>query len=348
VSKVQHHNRPEPCAVRGGVPITETLGRRQLAIGLVAAVAGPWTLPALSQAAGAYPTRTVKLIVPNAPGGALDIVARVLQQQLKSAWNQSVIIDYKPGAGTVLGTDFAAKAAPNGYTLCMVATPHVINPALRHLPFDTTADLAGITILGVSDILISANVDFPANTLRDAIALIRKHPGRFSYASPGSGSSMHLAMELLKQNAGLDLLHVPFKGSGPAVPEVLAGRVDLLVDPLFSSLPFVRSGRLKPLALTQSKRSAIAPDIPPVAETIPGFHVESMFGLVVTGGTPRDVVQKIYRDVKVALQRPEMQAKMAELGMETNPVTPAQFDARIRAEIERWARVVKAANIKLD
>lgn len=322
--------------------------RRGLTLGLLATAAAGWTPGAWAQGAATYPSKPVTLIVPNAPGGAIDILARVLQQQLQTIWNQSVIVEYKAGAGTVLGTDFTAKAAPNGYTLCLVATPHVINPAIRQLPYDTVKDLSGITIVGVSNILISANPNFPANNLKEAIAVIQKNPGKYSYASPGSGSSMHLSMELLKQSAGLDILHVPFKGSGPAYPEVMAGRVNLLVDPLFSTMPFIKSGRLKPLALTEMKRSSIAPDIPPVAETVPGFNVESMFGLVVASGTPREIVQKIYSDVSVALQKPEVQKKMAELGMEPTPIPPEQFDAKIKSDIERWAHVVKAAHITAD
>lgn len=322
--------------------------RRQLTLGLLATGAAAWAPGAWAQGSATYPNKPVTLIVPNAPGGAIDILARVLQQQLHPIWNQSIIVEYKPGAGTAVGTDFAAKAQPNGYTLCLVATPHVINPALRQLPYDTVKDLSGITILGVSNILISANPDFPANNLKEAIAVIQKNPGKYSYASPGSGSSMHLAMELLKQSAGLDILHVPFKGSGPAYPEVMAGRVNLLVDPLFSSLPFIRSGKLKPLALTAMKRSTIAPEIPPVAKTVPGFNVESMFGLVVASGTPRDIVHKIYSDVVTALQKPETQKKMADLGMEPVTITPEQFDAQIKTDIERWTRVVKAAHITVD
>ena len=322
--------------------------RRQLALGLAAAAATGWTPGAWAQASTPYPSKPVMLIVPNAPGGAIDILARVMQQQLQTLWNQTVIVEYKAGAGTAVGTDFTAKAQPNGYTLCLVATPHVINPALRQLPYDTVKDLSGITILGVSNILISANPNFPANNLKDAIAVIQKNPGKYSYASPGSGSSMHLAMELLKQSAGLDILHVPFKGSGPAYPEVMSGRIDLLVDPLFSTMPFIRGGKLKPLALTALKRSTIAPEIPPVAETVPGFNVQSMFGLVVASGTPREVVQKIYSDVVVALQKPETQKKMADLGMEPVTITPEQFDAQIKNDIERWTQLVKAAHITAD
>src|SRR5512140_189294 len=226
--------RREPHPTSPGADMTIDCRRRQLALGLAAAAATGWTPGAWAQGSTPFPSKPVMLIVPNAPGGAIDILARVMQQQLQTLWNQTVIVEYKAGAGTTVGTDFTAKAQPNGYTLCPVATPHVINPALRQLPYDTVKDLSGITILGVSNILISANPNFPANNLKDAIAVIQKSPGKYSYASPGSGSSMHLAMELLKQSAGLDILHVPFKGSGPAYPEVMSGRIDLLVDPLFS------------------------------------------------------------------------------------------------------------------
>lgn len=322
------------------------ISRRGFNRGMAVATVAPWTSGVLAQ--NTFPSKPVTLIVPNVPGGAIDILARVLQQQLQPIWNQPVLVEYKPGAGTVLGTDYTAKATPDGHTLCVVATPHVINPAMRQMPFDTVKDLSGITILGVSNVLISATPSFPANNLKEAIELIRKNPGKFSYASPGSGSSMHLAMELLKQNAGLDILHVPFKGSGQAYPEVMAGRIELLVDPLFSSMSFVKSGKLKPLAGTAAKRAAIAPDIEAVAETIPGFNVQSMFGMVVAGGTPRNVVAKIYADVASALQKPEMQKKMADLGLEPVNITPDQFDAQIKADIERWTRVVKLAKIKVD
>jgi tripartite-type tricarboxylate transporter receptor subunit TctC len=320
--------------------------RRTFGIGVSLAIGSPLLTPAWGQSA--FPSKPVTLIVPNAPGGAIDILARVLQQQLQPIWNQPIIVEYKAGAGTMLGTDFVAKAAPNGYTLCLVATPHVINPAMRQMPFDTVKDISGITILGVSNVLISATPSFSANTLKETITLIRKNPGKFSYASPGSGSSMHLAMELLKQNAGLDILHVPFKGSGPAYAEVIAGRIELLVDPLFSTMPFIKSGKLKPLAATAGKRSAIAPDIEAVAETVPGFNVQSMFALVVASGTPREVVAKIYADVVAALKKPEAQKKMAELGLEPVSITPEQFDVQIKTDIDRWTQLVRTANIRAE
>mgnify|MGYP001073035698 FL=1 len=324
----------------------QRISRRQFGIGLSAITASTAIPQAFAQST--FPRKPVTLIVPNAPGGAIDILARSLQQHLQAAWGQPVIVEYKPGAGTALGTDFTAKAAPDGHTLCLVATPHVINPAMRQLPFDTVKDLSGITILGVSNVLISATSAYPSNNLKDMVDLIKKNPTKYSYASPGSGSSMHFAMELLKQRAGLELLHVPFKGSGPAYPEVFSGRIDFLVDPLFSSLPHVKAGKLKPIAVTGPRRSPLAPEIPTVAELLPGFSVQSMFGMVVASGTPRAVVQKIYEDVLGVMKKTEVIEKMASLGLEPNPITPDQFDATIKEDIERWTKLVKSANIKLD
>jgi tripartite-type tricarboxylate transporter receptor subunit TctC len=324
----------------------QRISRRQFGIGLSAITASTAIPQAFAQST--FPRKPVTLIVPNAPGGAIDILARSLQQHLQAAWGQAVIVEYKPGAGTALGTDFTAKAAPDGHTLCLVATPHVINPAMRQLPFDTVKDLSGITILGVSNVLISATSAYPSNNLKDMVDLIKKNPTKYSYASPGSGSSMHFAMELLKQRAGLELLHVPFKGSGPAYPEVFSGRIDFLVDPLFSSLPHVKAGKLKPIAVTGPRRSPLAPEIPTVAELLPGFSVQSMFGMVVASGTPRAVVQKIYEDVLGVMKKTEVIEKMASLGLEPNPITPDQFDATIKEDIERWTKLVKSANIKLD
>ncbi len=324
----------------------QRISRRQFGLGLSAITASAAIPKAFAQAT--FPRKPVTLIVPNAPGGAIDILARSLQQHLQASWGQPVIVEYKPGAGTALGTDFTAKAAPDGHTLCLVATPHVINPAMRQLPFDTVKDLSGITILGVSNVLISATSAYPSNNLKDMVDLIKKNPTKYSYASPGSGSSMHFAMELLKQRAGIELLHVPFKGSGPAYPEVFSGRIDFLVDPLFSSLPHVKAGKLKPIAVTGPRRSPLAPEIPTVAELLPGFSVQSMFGMVVASGTPRAIVQKIYEDVLGVMKKTEVIEKMASLGLEPNPITPDQFDATIKEDIERWTKLVKSANIKLD
>jgi tripartite-type tricarboxylate transporter receptor subunit TctC len=304
-------------------------------------------LPLAASAQVAFPSKPVTIIVPNAPGGAIDILARLLEKNLSEAWKQPVIVQYKPGAGTVLGTDFVAKSPPDGHTIGMVITGHMINPSLRKtMPFDTLKDLSGVSLLAISPIVITASSKLPANNLKDLIALAKKD--KLSYASPGSGSSMHLGAELLKTTAGIDVLHTPYKGAGGAYPDVIAGRVDLLVDPLFSSLPHIKSGGLKPIAIMSPKRSPIAPEIPTVAETLPGFSVESVFGVVVPSGTPREAVSRISADMNKVLQTAEVKQRMADIGLTPMGTTPEQFDAFIRAEIPKWAKVVKASGATAD
>lgn len=304
-------------------------------------------LPLAASAQAPFPAKPVTIIVPNAPGGAIDILARLLEKNLSETWKQPVIVQYKPGAGTVMGTDFVAKSPPDGHTIGLVITGHMINPSLRkNMPFDTLKDLSGVTLLATSPIVLTASAKLPANNVKELIALARKD--KLSYASPGSGSSMHLGAELLKTTAGIDILHTPYKGAGGAYPDVIAGRVDLLVDPLFSSLPHIKSGGLKPIAIMSAKRSPIAPEIPTVAETLPGFTVDSVFGAVVPSATPREVVQKISADMNKVLQSPEVKQRMADIGLTPGGTTPEQFDAYIRAEIPKWAKVVKASGATAD
>jgi tripartite-type tricarboxylate transporter receptor subunit TctC len=304
-------------------------------------------LPFAASAQAHFPSKPVTLIVPNAPGGAIDILARLLERNLSDTWKQPVIVQYKPGAGTVMGTDFVAKSPPDGHTIGLVITGHMINPSLRkNMPFDTLKDLSGVSLLAISPIVITANPKLPANDVKELIALAKKD--KLSYASPGSGSSMHLGAELLKSTAGIDMLHTPYKGSGGAYPDVMAGRVDLLFDPLFSSLPHIKSGGLKPIAILSAKRSPIAPEIPTVAETLPGFTVDSVFGAVVPSGTPRDVVHKLSADMNKVLQTPEVRQRMADIGLSPVGNTPEQFDAYIRAEIPKWAKVVKSSGATAD
>jgi tripartite-type tricarboxylate transporter receptor subunit TctC len=296
-----------------------------------------------------FPSRPVTLIVPNAPGGAIDILARLLEKNLSDKWKQPVLVVYKAGAGTVLGTDFVAKSPPDGYTVGMVVTSHVINPSLRdNLPFDTLKDLVGVTMLATSPVVISAAPSLPANTLKELIDLAKKQPGKISYASPGSGSSMHLGGELLKTNAGIYMVHIPYRGAAGAYPDVFSGRVDLLIDPLFSSLPHIKAGRLKPLAVFSPGRVGIAPNIPTAIETLPSVTVESVFGAVVASATPRDIVNKISADMADAVKSPEIRARMAEVALTPVGTTPEQFDAFIKTEIAKWARVVKASGAKAD
>jgi tripartite-type tricarboxylate transporter receptor subunit TctC len=291
----------------------------------------------------------VTLVVPNPPGGAIDVQARIYAQKLQEVWGHPVIVDYKPGAGTLLGMEYIARSNPDGHTLGMVVTPLVILPALRDkMPYDTLKDLAPVTMTGTSSIMIAASPKLQANNLAEVIALAKKQPGKLTYASPGLGSSMHLAGELLKLETGIDILHVPFKGGAQAYPELMAGRIDLQLDPTFGLYRHVKAGKMKAIAVTSGKRDPSAPEVPTVAETIPGFSVLSINGIVVAGGTPRELVRRINADFRKLLQQPDTAKRLEELGIEPVGNSPEEFAAFIKSEIERWTRVAKAANVKME
>ena len=312
------------------------------------ALALAFALPAAALAQ-AFPAKPVRLVVPFPPGGATDIIARLLGQKLQEIWGQTVLIEYKPGAGTVVGTDFVAKSPPDGYTMGVVITAHVINPGFRtDLPYDTVKDLAGVSMVNVQHIALVATPGLEASTVPELIALAKKNPGKLTYATPGTGTAMHMAGELLKSQAGIDIVHVPYKGGAPAYPDVISGRVALQIDPMSASMPNIKAGKVKLLAITSPQRAPTVPDVPTVAETLPGFSVMSISGVVVPSATPREVVRKASADINRALAAPDLIDRMAQLGMEPSGNTPEQFDAFIRAEIDKWAKVVKASGAKLD
>jgi tripartite-type tricarboxylate transporter receptor subunit TctC len=261
---------------------------------------------------------------------------------------KAVIVEYKPGAGTMIGMDFVAKSDPDGHTIGMVVTPMVILPALRKMPYDTLKDLAPVTMTGTSSIMIAGAPNMPASNLREVIELAKKNPGKMTYASPGAGSSMHLAGELLKQQAGIDILHVPFKGGAQAYPEVMSGRVELQLDPTFGINRHVQAGKMKGIAVTSSKRDPQAPDVQAVAETIPGFEVLSINGIVVAGKTPRALVDRLNADFRKLLAQPDVAKRMQDFGITVVGNSPDEFGKFIRDEIERWTKVAKTANISLD
>jgi tripartite-type tricarboxylate transporter receptor subunit TctC len=245
--------------------------------------------------------------------------------------------------------EHVAKSAPDGHTLCLVVTPLVILPALREkMPYDTLKDLAPVTLTGVSSIMIAASPTLQASSIAELIALAKRQPGKLTYASPGLGSSMHLAGELLKMEAGIDLLHVPFKGGAQAYPELMAGRIDLQLDPTFGIYRHVKAGKMKAIAVTSAKRDPSAPEVPAVAETLRGFDVLSMNGIVAAGGTPRELVRRISGDFRKLLREPDTAKRLEELGIEPVGNSPEEFGAFIKSEIERWTRVAKAANVKME
>jgi tripartite-type tricarboxylate transporter receptor subunit TctC len=303
------------------------------------------------QFAGAqnYPTKTVTLIVPNPPGGSIDIQGRLYANKLQELWSQPVIVEYKAGGGTLMGMDFTAKSAPDGHTICLAATPLVILPALQpKMPYDTVKDLSGVTLTATSSILIAASPTLQANTLAELIALAKKNPGKLTYGTPGIGSSMHLAGELLKSMAGIDMLHVPFKGGAQAYPELMAGRIDLQFDPVFGLYRYVKAGKMKGIAVTSAKPDASAPGIPTVADTFPGFSALSINGVVVPSATPREIVRRLNADFRKVLAMPDVSKSLAELGLDPVANSPEEFDAMIRSEIERWTKVAKASGIKFE
>jgi tripartite-type tricarboxylate transporter receptor subunit TctC len=303
---------------------------------------------ALSAASSAqqYPVKPVRLIVPFPPGGATDIVGRLVAGKMQEVWRQTVIVENKPGAGTVVGTDAVAKAPPDGYTLGVVVTAHVINPSLRSsMPYDTLKDLAAVTQVSVQQLVIAAHPSVPANNIAELIELAKRNPGKLSYATPGSGTAMHLSIELLKTSAGIDLVHVPYKGGAPAQQDVIGGRVPILLDVLYAVTPLIDAGKIKVIALLGPERVS---KYPVVSETVPGVSALSIVGIVAPAATPSDLVKRISFDVAKAVSESDLTQRMKQLGMEPVGSTPQEFDALIRAEMEKWGRVVKASGAKAD
>ena len=306
-------------------------------------------LAPLVSAAQSYPTRAVRLMVPFPPGGATDIVGRLVSAKMQDVWGQPVVVENKPGAGTVVGTDYVAKSAPDGYTLGMVVTAYVINPSLRtDLPYNTLKDLTGVTQVSVQHLVMAANPSLPASSVPELIALAKKNPGKLAYATPGSGTAMHLSVEMLKTSAGVDLVHVPYKGGAPAQQDVVAGHVPILMDVLYAVQPLIKSGKIKVLALLSPQRAPESPEYPVVAEAVPGVSALSIVGIVVAAATPRELVNRISADIARAVKSSDLTERMKQQGMEPLGSMPEEFDALIRAEIEKWAKVVKASGAKVD
>ena len=314
-----------------------------------ALLAGAMALAAAAPAAGQdFPKGPVKIIIPFPPGGPTDTVGRILARNLQDTWGQTVLIDYKPGAGTVIGVDYVAKAPPDGLTIGMVNSSLAVNPTLRKkLPYDTQKDLSGVTQLFDMQLAIVARPDAPFNNIRELVAYAKKHPGQLNYGTPGAGSTTHLGAELLQREAGFQMQHVAMKGSAPAHTELMGGRLDLVVDPFLSVLPFVEAGKMKVIATMGDQRVA-GHDYPTVAETIPGFNVGALLGFVVPAGTPKAVVQKIQVDTAKALASPEIQQRAREYGLKVVGSKPEQFDALIGREMHRWGKIVTDARIQIE
>lgn len=317
----------------------------------VAALGAGLPLRALAQAASAqgWPSKPVRIIVPNVPGGALDILARLLESELTKIWKQPIVVEFKPGAGTLTGTDYVAKSPPDGYTLGILAIGVLgIQPALRKdMPFDTLRDLSG-TMLVVGNLLMSASPKLAVNSLPELIAYGKANPGKLSYATAGAGSSMHLAGEQLNLLTGIQMLHIPYKGAGGAFGDVFDNRVNLLIDPLFSSMPQVKAGRLRPIAIMGLKRDPSAPEIHAAGELFPDFDFASNLGIGLPRATPPEIIAKINADVNKAIRSEALAPRLSNMGLTVTGSTPEQFDAHMRKSLRTFAEIVKAAKVTIE
>ncbi|VTU19418.1 tripartite tricarboxylate transporter substrate binding protein [Variovorax sp. PBL-E5] len=318
---------------------------RHLATAFLAAL----PLFALAQAAD-FPSKPIRIVVPFPPGGATDEAARLIATQMGAHWGQPVVVDNRPGAGGNVGSDIVAKSAPDGYTLVMGVTgSHAINISLySKMPYDPVKDFVAISQVAVVPNVLVVHPSVPAKNLAELVALAKTEPGKLNYASLGNGTAAHLGMEMLKTAAGIDVTHVPYKGSAPAVSDLIAGQVQMMVDGLPSSLPHVKAGQLRAIALTSLHRSPSLPDLPTIAETYPGFYADAWSGLFAPKGTPKPIIDKLSTEVQRILRLPDVRQKLAALGAEPVGSTPAEFEAHVNREIAKWAKVVKSSGAKVD
>lgn len=313
-------------------------------------------LPAISMAgataslAQSYPARSVKLIVPFPPGGSTDVVARLMAQRLGDALKQPVVVENKPGVGSVLGTDFVAKATPDGYTLVMAANSSIApGPLMRsNMPYDPIKDFVHIAMIGSFPNGFMVRADHPAKSMQEFLALARARPGSINYASAGIGTSGFLSGELLKQTAQINMVHIPYKGSGPAITDLLGGQLDALFEGLVTATGYAKSGKLRLLAVTSERRVKSFPDVPTLSEVVPGVSGAAWFGISAPAKTPAAITERLQAEVLAIVQSPDMQTRLTELGMSPLAFGSADYLAFINNENRKWASVIKAANVKVE
>jgi tripartite-type tricarboxylate transporter receptor subunit TctC len=306
-------------------------------------------LPALSRIVWAqtYPTRPVRLVVGFPPGGSADIVTRLLAQALSERMGQSFIVDNKPGAGSNIAAETVVRADPDGYTLLSVTVANAINATLyKNLNFDYLRDFAQVASIDIVPNVMDINIDVPAKTIPEFIAYAKANPGKISMASGGVGSSPHVSGELFKMMAGIEMVHVPYRGVAPATTDLLGGRVQVLFDTLPAAIANIRAGKIRALAVTTKTRNEALPDVPAMAEFIPGFEANSFHGIAAPKGTPPDIVDKLNKEINAALQEPKLKARLADLGGTVFTGTPADFGTYVAGEIEKWGKVVKFSGAK--
>ncbi len=321
-------------------------GRRAI-LGIAAvAMAGGW--PLSSQAA--FPDRPITLVVPFPAGGSTDLIARLVASRMTATLGQQIVVDNRGGAGGNLGSAAVAKAEPDGYTILMgtVAT-HALNPALyKKMPYDPVKDFAPVSLLVLVPNVLVVNPEFPAKTVPELIELLKAKPGEYAYASSGNGTPLHLSGELFKTMAGVDMVHVPYKGAGPALVDVIAGHVPIMFDNLPPSLEQIRAGKLRGIAVTTKERAPSAPDMPTIAETLPGYETYSWNAIFAPAGTPQEAIDKLNAAGLAALADPEVKAKLQDLSATIVGSTPDELAQHVQAELTKWAPIVKASGAQID
>jgi tripartite-type tricarboxylate transporter receptor subunit TctC len=318
-----------------------------LSLLVVFAVGGLRTIPAYAQG---YPVKPIRIVVPAPPGGGTDILSRTLAQKLGERLGQQVIVDNRPGASGMIGTDVVAKAAPDGYTLLMAYTSHVINPGLQpKIPYDTLNDFAPVSMVGVIPSVLVLHPSVPVRSVKELIALAKAKPGALNYASAGSGSATHLSGVLFGSMAGVNIVHVPYKGGAPALNDVLGGHVSFMFANLAPTVPHLKSGRLRALAVTSAKRTSAMPELPTMAEAgLRGYEATAWFALLAPAKTPAAVIGKLNAEAVSILQLPDVKERLASQGADTMPGSPAELDRYIRAEIPKWTKVIRESGARAE
>lgn len=345
-----HPTRRQPGTRTGACVIRSRAGVAFACGGLLVAMLMPVT-PVAAQAGAqdTFPVRPVRMINPFSGGGGIEITARQMGQHLSDRWRQPVIVDNRPGAATIVATEIASRAAPDGHTLLLVTTTFAINPSLYgKLPYDPVRDFTPLIQLTAQPNIVVVSASSPIVTVKDLLAAARAKPGELTFASPGAGSAPHLSAEQLKSMAKIDMIHVPYKGIPPAITDLIGGRVGMLFTTALSAAPHMKAGRVRAVAVTSAKRNSMLPDVPTMAETLPGYDLAALQGIVVRAGTPRAVVDRIGRDLREVVNLPDVRARLEAEGADVIASTPEQFAATLRREMATWSRIVKDSGAKAE
>jgi tripartite-type tricarboxylate transporter receptor subunit TctC len=317
-------------------------GHRLLAACALAALCG-------AAAAQNYPVKPVRMVVGYPPGGPTDVLARIVSQKLTESWGQQVMVDNRPGASGMIGAELTARAAPDGYTLLMVPVTYAVTPSLfAKMSYDAEKDLAPVAQVASAPFILVVHPTVPVKTVKDLVALARSRPGQLNYASASAGGMPHLAGELFNTMTGVKMVHIPYKGAAPATTDLLSGQVSLMFNNMLSAMPQVKAGRLRAVAVTSTKRSAAVPELPTIAETVPGYEASGWYGAFAPAATPRELVNRINNEMNRVMKLQDVMQRLAGDGVEAVGTTPGQFGSYLRQEIAKWGEVVKTSGAKAD